>query len=348
MKMTKVLAKPAARRVDETAAGAMIIGGTAAIAHLREIVGRVGPSNVPVVISGPSGAGKEMVARAIHAASNRTEKPFVAINCGAIPADLIESELFGHERGAFTGAVGRRIGRFEEAHGGTLFLDEIGDMRFDMQVKLLRVLEDGMIQRVGGGAPVSVDVRIVCATHRDISREISEGRFREDLYFRLGVVTVNAPALAERHADIPLLIEHFQSRMGPAGRVSFSAEAIRRLAAHDWPGNVRELRNVIERARVLFGGETLDGDRIDQLLGHAPLSTVVPIAKARPEFKAVTPPVDPERTPINLKTLLETMELERIQMALDMADGVISEAARLLTLKRTTLIEKMRKYRVNG
>jgi sigma-54 dependent transcriptional regulator, flagellar regulatory protein len=344
--MTKTAIKPATRRVDETAASATIIGHAPAIRHLRDIVARVGPASVPVVISGPSGAGKEMVARAIHAASDRADKPFVAINCGAIPAELIESELFGHERGAFTGAVGRRIGRFEEAHGGTLFLDEIGDMRFDMQVKLLRVLEDGVVQRVGGGAPVSVDVRIVCATHRDIRAEIDAGRFREDLYFRLGVVTVAAPALAERSEDIPALIAHFQVRMGPAGKVSLTACANARLAAHDWPGNVRELRNVIERARVLFGGETLDAARIDQLLGHAPLSNIVSISQARPHATVVTPPANEGRTPINLKDLLETMELERIQMALDMADGVISEAARLLTLKRTTLIEKMRKYRV--
>lgn len=344
--MTKTLVKSAARRVDETAASATIVGNAPAIRHLRDIVGRVGPANVPVVISGPSGAGKEMVARAIHGASARADKPFVAINCGAIPADLIESELFGHERGAFTGAVGRRIGRFEEAHGGTLFLDEIGDMRFDMQVKLLRVLEDGVVQRVGGGAPVSVDVRIVCATHRDIRTEIAEGRFREDLYFRLGVVTVAAPALCERHEDIPALIAHFQGRMGPTGKVNFTACGLARLAAHKWPGNVRELRNVIERARVLFGGETIDAARVDQLLGHAPLSNIVSIAQVRPQAVAAPPPFDADRTPINLKDLLETMELERIQLALDMADGVISEAARLLTLKRTTLIEKMRKYRV--
>jgi sigma-54 dependent transcriptional regulator, flagellar regulatory protein len=346
MQMTKVMTKPAVRRVDETAAGATIIGNAPAIRHLRDIVGRVGPASVPVVISGPSGSGKEMVARAIHAASPRADKPFVAINCGAIAAELIESELFGHEKGAFTGAVARRIGRFEEAHGGTLFLDEIGDMRFDMQVKLLRVLEDGVVQRVGGGAPVSVDVRIVCATHRDIRAEIDAGRFREDLYFRLGVVTVKAPALAERTGDIALLIAHFQTRMGPAGRVTFAPAAIARLAAHAWPGNVRELRNVIERARVLFGGETLDAGRIDQLLGVTPLTNVMSIAQARPDAAVVVMPAETGRTPINLKELLETMELERIQMALDMADGVISEAARLLTLKRTTLIEKMRKYRV--
>jgi sigma-54 specific flagellar transcriptional regulator A len=342
-------AKAAAmRRVDRTAADARIVGSSPAMAHLRSIVARIGPSSAPVLVTGPSGSGKEAVARAIHAASDRADKPFVAINCGAIPPELIESELFGHEKGSFTGASGRRIGRFEEANGGTLFLDEIGDMRFDMQVKLLRVLEDGVVHRVGGGAAVPVDVRIISATHHDVHAEIDAGRFREDLYFRLGVLPVKTPGLAERPDDIPDLIEHFQEKMGPAGRVRFDAEAMTRLQAHRWNGNVRELRNVIERGRVLFGGETLGGDHVDQLLGVTPVSNVTYIAQVRPEATVVSPPASPTRAPINLKDLLETMELERIQMALDMADGVVSEAARMLTLKRTTLIEKMRKYGVNG
>ena len=337
-----------ARRVDETAADAQLIGRSAPMAHLRDIVRRVGPASAPVIISGPSGSGKEAVARAIHAASDRAHKPFIAINCGAIPAELIESELFGHEKGSFTGAAGRRIGRFEEAHGGTLFLDEIGDMRFDMQVKLLRVLEDGVVQRVGGGTAVPVDVRIISATHRDVSEEIKDGRFREDLYFRLGVLPVRTPALADRPEDIADLIAHFQDRMGPAGRVCFDDTAMTRLALHGWSGNVRELRNVIERARVMFTGEMLRGDHVDQLLGTAPMTNITYIAQVRPQAKIVTPPSDPSRSPINLKEVLETMELERIQLALDMAEGVVSEAARMLTLKRTTLIEKMRKYGVNG
>ncbi len=337
-----------ARRVDRTAADARIVGSSAAMAHLRSIVARVGPSSAPVLVTGPSGSGKEAVARAIHAASDRADKPFVAINCGAIPPELIESELFGHEKGSFTGAAGRRIGRFEEAHGGTLFLDEIGDMRFDMQVKLLRVLEDGVVHRVGGGTAVPVDVRIISATHHDVHAEIGEGRFREDLYFRLGVLPVKTPALADRPDDIPDLIEHFQDKMGPAGRVRFDAGAMARLQAHRWNGNVRELRNVIERGRVLFGGEMLNSDHVDQLLGVTPVSNVAYIAQVRPEAKVVAPPAGAVAAPINLKDLLETMELERIQMALDMANGVVSEAARMLTLKRTTLIEKMRKYGVNG
>lgn len=336
------------RRVDRTAADARIVGSSPAMAHLRSIVARVGPSCAPVLVTGPSGSGKEAVARAIHAASDRADKPFVAINCGAIPPELIESELFGHEKGSFTGAAGRRIGRFEEAHGGTLFLDEIGDMRFDMQVKLLRVLEDGVVHRVGGGAAVPVDVRIISATHHDVHAEIDAGRFREDLYFRLGVLPVKTPALADRPDDIPDLIDYFQDKMGPAGRVRFDSAAMVRLQAHRWNGNVRELRNVIERGRVLFAGETLTADHVDQLLGVSPVSNVTYIAKVRPEAAVVTPPAGAVAAPINLKDLLETMELERIQMALDMANGVVSEAARMLTLKRTTLIEKMRKYGVNG
>lgn len=341
-------AKAVARRVDDTAATARLIGSSAAMAHLRSIVERVGPSLAPVLISGPSGSGKEAVARAIHEASDRADKPFIAINCGAIPAELIESELFGHEKGSFTGAAGRRIGRFEEANGGTLFLDEIGDMRFDMQVKLLRVLEDGVVNRVGGGTPIPVNVRIISATHRNVRSEIDAGKFREDLYFRLGVLPVQTPGLAERPEDITDLIEHFQARMGPAGHVTFEPSAIDRLSDHAWPGNVRELRNVVERARVLFAGATLGSNHIDQLLGVVPVSNVTYIAQVRPDAVVVTPPADPSRTPINLKELLETMEIERIQLALDMAEGVVSEAARMLTLKRTTLIEKMRKYGVNG
>ena len=333
-----------ARRVEKTQADGQIVGVSAAIERVRDRVRRVGPSAAPVMISGPSGAGKEMVARAIHQASPRAAMPFVALNCGAIPADLIESELFGHERGAFTGAAQRRIGRFEEASGGTLFLDEIGDMRFDMQVKLLRVLEDGMVQRVGGTSAVKVDVRIVCATHRDIRDEIDAGRFREDLYFRLSVIPIHTPPLSERPEDIAPIIDHFQRKMGERDRVQFDRIAMARLEMHDWPGNVRELRNVLERARVLFPGHSIGAEEIDELLGRPRANNVTYLSDIRPD---IVPPVVPDRDgPINLRELIETLECERIQQALDAADGVVSEAARLLTLKRTTLIEKMRKYRV--
>ncbi len=328
----------------------IIIGNSAAIVRLREMIARVAASNASVMVAGPSGSGKELVARAIHDASTRHAAPFVALNCGAIPGELIESELFGHERGAFTGAHTRRIGRFEEAHTGTLFLDEIGDMRFDMQVKLLRVLEDRKVNRVGGTTPIPVDLRIVSATHQDVDQAMADGRFREDLFFRLGVVLLRVPSLAARVEDIPVLITHFQADKPRAQSVRFDDSALRRLMQHPWPGNVRELRNVVERAGVLFGGQTLDAFDVEQLLGRV-FGDVIPLPV---ESMPIAPPVagmpkaDPisRDTPINLKDMLETMELDRIQTALDLADGVISEAARLLTLKRTTLIEKMRKYGV--
>lgn len=338
----------------------LIIGDSPAIVALREMIARVARSSASVMISGASGSGKEMVARAIHQASQRSAKPFVALNCGAIPTELIESELFGHERGSFTGAHSRRIGRFEEANRGTLFLDEIGDMRFDMQVKLLRVLEDGIVTRVGGTAKSAVDVRIISATHQNLDDAIAGNRFREDLFFRLGVVMLHVPDLASRAEDIPALIAHFQKGK-PRGAVArFDASGMARLMAHRWPGNVRELRNLIERAGVLAGGETLDAHGVDRLLGKgngrmisgADLRRTIEIPAANPapvapSPAAPNPAMGEPNTPIDLKNMLETLEFERIQMALDMADGVISEAARMLTLKRTTLIEKMRKYGVD-
>lgn len=323
-----------------------LIGDSAPMVMLRDMVRRVANSSASVMICGASGSGKEVVARAIHAASIRAPKPYVALNCGAIPAELIESELFGHERGAFTGAQSRRTGHFENADKGTLFLDEIGDMRFDMQVKLLRVLEDGLVSRVGGNSALPVDVRIISATHQDIEQAIADGRFREDLFFRLGVVLLHVPTLAERTDDIPQLIAHFQNSKGRSPICRFDRSAIERLQAHSWPGNVRELRNIVERAGVLFHGEIIDAFGVDQLLGRA-----APRMPIMPKIVPTPDPV-PQRpqtfdAPIDLKAQIEGIELERIQMALGRADGVISEAARLLTLKRTTLIEKMRKYGVD-
>jgi sigma-54 specific flagellar transcriptional regulator A len=324
----------------------MIVGRSPVTQQLRQFVRRVAQSNASVMITGPSGSGKEVLARAIHEQSSRAGKPFVAINCGAIPAELIESELFGHERGSFTGAHARRIGRFEEANGGTLFLDEIGDMPFDMQVKLLRVLEDRLVTRIGASSAVKVDVRIISATHQDIAAAVAENRFRQDLHFRLGVLPVRVPPLAEHREDVALLVDHFQELLGDHGRAHLSKAAIERLEQHDWPGNVRELRNFVERANVLFGGTMIGRNEVEELLGcmgniELPVErdNVVPF----PANDLSTSSWSGE-SPINLKELLETMELERIQTALDMAEGVVSEAARLLTLKRTTLIEKMRKY----
>lgn len=316
----------------------MLIGNSVPMMALRDMVSRVARSSASVMICGASGSGKEVVACAIHSASARAAKPYIALNCGAIPAELIESELFGHEKGAFTGAQNRRTGHFENADKGTLFLDEIGDMRFDMQVKLLRILEDGLVSRVGGNRTLPVDVRIISATHQNMEEAIACGRFREDLFFRLGVILIQVPSLAARVEDIPFLIRHFQKGIAAHVTCRFDQSAIQRLMTHDWPGNVRELRNIIERANVLFWGETVDAFGVDQLLGRtSPKLMAVPLT--------AVPRVNP-KSPIDLKAQIEQIELERIQTALAYADGVISEAARMLTLKRTTLIEKMRKYRL--
>ncbi len=326
----------------------LVIGTSPAVQRLRAMIARVAASDVSVLLAGPSGSGKELVAQAIHAASHRSPNPFVAINTGAIPAELIESELFGHEKGSFTGAHSRRTGHFENAHKGTLFLDEIGDMRFDMQVKLLRVLEERVVTRVGSSVGTPVDVRIISATHRDMDSAMAEGRFRQDLFFRLGVVLLHVPSLAERCEDIPLLIRHFQKGK-PSGAIAhFDENALQRLMAHAWPGNVRELRNVVERAGVLYEGEILGAEDVDLLLTNA-----LPPLESRRERMAAAPvsfvPVSPAPSrdqPIDLRQEIEAIEVERINMALELADGIVSDAARLLTLKRTTLIEKMRKYGV--
>ena len=342
---------------DRSALEALIIGHSPAVVQLREMIRRVARSNASVMLCGPSGSGKELVARAIHDEGVRSGKAFSAINCGAIPADLIESELFGHEKGSFTGAHARRIGHFEASEGGTLFLDEIGDMRFDMQVKLLRVLEERTIVRVGSSEMRRVDVRVISATHQDLGAAIAEGKFREDLFFRLGVIVLLVPSLASRVEDIPALIRHFQRKMPADAKCRYDDAALAVLLRHDWPGNVRELRNFVERASVLHGGETLGADDVARLLN--PTAAPAPRPAVPSSFAAVQASADdaafhtahpktpaPGR-PIDLKREIETIELEQIHVALDLADGIISEAARLLTLKRTTLIEKMRKYGVH-
>ncbi len=333
----------------QAALEALIIGNSSAARQLREMIRRVARSNASVMLCGPSGSGKELVARAIHDLGARAEKSFAAINCGAIPGELIESELFGHEKGSFTGAAARRIGHFEASEGGTIFLDEIGDMRFDMQVKLLRVIEERTITRVGSGDVRDVDVRVISATHQDLGTAIADGRFREDLFFRLGVVVLQVPGLADRVEDIPALIRHFQRKMPADAKCRYDDAAMALLMQHGWPGNVRELRNFVERASVLHTGETLGADDVALLLHPtAPRRSPAPMPATADEPAAPAPLAKtpaPGR-PIDLKREIETIELEQIYVALDLADGIISEAARLLTLKRTTLIEKMRKYGV--
>lgn len=386
------------RNKGEVSLEADIIGTSAAAQQLRSMIQRIARSNASVLICGPSGSGKELVARAIHNLGARADKPFSAINCGAIPSELIESELFGHEKGAFTGATARRIGHFEACDGGSIFLDEIGDMRFEMQVKLLRVLEDRTIVRIGSSDMRPVNVRVISATHQNLNSAISDGRFREDLFFRLGVVVLQVPTLASRAEDIPALIRHFQSVMPADEKCCFDKAGMAVLMKHRWPGNIRELRNFVERASVLHGGETLGArevavlinptaalspfgyeyapavpaynadfdsapDLVDAMMtggfAHGPLASAeagcdAPIAQDLGDDQIFDPAAAPGRAskkpapgrPIDLKREIESIELEQIHVALDLADGIISEAARLLTLKRTTLIEKMRKYGV--
>jgi sigma-54 specific flagellar transcriptional regulator A len=356
-----------------------IIGESAAMTELRRLIRQVGPSNASVLVTGPSGSGKELVARAIHLASDRATAPRVAVNCGAIPRELLESELFGHEKGSFTGAHAQHRGRFEEADGGTLFLDEIGDMPADMQVKLLRVLEERVVQRVGGRGQIPVDVRIVSATHRDIERAIDEGRFREDLFYRLAVFPIDIPPLAGRAEDVPLLARHFADRAKGAERVRFTPAALDRLARHDWPGNVRELKNLIERAGILFAGQAIGAEQVESLLlrrgrvgaverralweatdAMAPQPAPAPEPAATPVPEAIEDNVVvPIREgtdmnqlahgqPVALRDMLAGIERRYIQEALALSGGVVADAARLLSLQRTTLIEKMRKYEMNA
>ena len=371
---------PATANMIEAGPETMLIGETPAILALRNLVRHVAPSEASVLLTGPSGAGKEVVARAIHEASGRGNRPFVAVNCGAIPRELLESELFGHEKGAFTGAHTQHKGKFEEADGGTLFLDEIGDMPADMQVKLLRVLEERAVQRVGGRGQIDVDVRIVAATHRDIDRAIDEGKFREDLFYRLAVFPIDIPPLSERIEDIPLLVRHFLDRQGKrAAGLAFSPAALARLADHGWPGNVRELRNFVERACILFAGRTVGPDEAASLLlrrgrvgaiERAALweatnriaAATVAVAEVEAEAEVHDEVVVPIRAeveiadtrelasgqPVALRDMLAEIERRYIEEALTLSDGVVADAARMLSLQRTTLIEKMRKYEVKA
>jgi two-component system nitrogen regulation response regulator NtrX len=309
-----------------------IVGRSFAIRALIEKIERVAPTPARVLITGENGTGKELVARAMHRLSARSAAPFVEVNCAAIPAELIESELFGHMKGSFTGAIADRPGKFEQAHGGTLFLDEVGDMSLSAQAKVLRVLEDGVVTRIGGAKATSVDVRVIAATNKNLEAEIAGGKFREDLYYRLNVVPVTVPPLRERREDIPLLTSHFATllsrREGMAPR-AFTPEAVERLAAFDWPGNVRELRNTVERILILASGVRVAAAEVDRLVGQraveqAGLGSLM-TCRTFEEFK------DAAEHAFLLAKLREN-------------DWNVSETARLLEMPRSNLYKKIERY----
>lgn len=292
---------------------------------------KVAPKDVAVHISGESGTGKELVARGIHQNSSRTQGPFVKVNCGALTETLLESELFGHEKGSFTGAVKRKLGRFEMADKGTLFLDEVGDMSPGLQLKLLRVLQEKEFERVGGEETVRVDVRVLSATHRDLSKEVEEGRFREDLFYRLHVVTLRVPSLRERREDIPLLVDHFIRKLGPRINPTvkrIEAAALARLTMHAWPGNVRELENTMEQALVFSNGESIDVGALPTFLREGASESSLSI-----------PGGD-----MSLPEILDDLERQLIQRAYDRTGGVKTETARMLGIKTSALYYKLEKY----
>ncbi|RMF80289.1 MAG: sigma-54-dependent Fis family transcriptional regulator [Nitrospirae bacterium] len=320
------------REVRDKYKFANLIGDSPAMQRIYRIVGKVADSDATVLIEGESGTGKELLARAIHYNSRRADRPLVPINCGAIPKDLLESELFGHVKGAFTGATTSRAGRFELADGGTLFLDEVGEMSPDLQVKILRVLQEQEFERVGGTKTLHVDVRIIAATNKELEREVEAGRFREDLYYRLNVVPITVPPLRERSGDIPLLIHHFleiqNERRG--SRCRFTEEAIQALSNYPYPGNVRELENLVERLVVLADDPVIGVEELPPKIRNTPPH-------------AATLPMNLPPEGLVLKEVLEELEHRLIDQALEMSGGVKSKAAKLLGLNRTTLVEKLRK-----
>ena len=364
-------------------------GASEAVRRLRRMIEQVAPFDTTVLILGESGTGKEVAARAIHAASSRAKGPFVALNCGAVPAELLESELFGHEKGAFTGALAARKGRFEMAEGGTLLLDEIGDMPLPMQVKLLRVLQERSFERVGGTQTLKCNVRVVAATHRNLEEQIARGGFREDLYYRINVFPIEMPALRERIEDLPALVGAIRSRLAADGRgeTRLGVDAMAALAAYSWPGNVRELHNLIERLAVLHPNTTVAaadlplryraawdaavrrgeplvptpaplpaGSVLDDAAADARASGRVPLVR-RPDTDAeelaaeraalfgTAPGLDvlPDGG-LDLREHIAGIEEKLLRQALERSDGIVAHAATLLNLRRTTLVEKLRKY----
>ncbi|MGR5360760.1 sigma-54 dependent transcriptional regulator [Vibrio mediterranei] len=349
-----------------------LVGQSPGIQEVRHLIEQVSGSEANVLILGESGTGKEVVARNIHYHSTRRSGPFVPVNCGAIPPDLLESELFGHEKGAFTGAITSRKGRFELADGGTLFLDEIGDMPMPMQVKLLRVLQERVFERVGGSSVIKANVRIVAATHRDLERMIQQGDFREDLFYRLNVFPIEMPSLRERKEDIPLLLQELLARMEAEGGqpICFAPRSVNSLMEHDWPGNVRELANLVERMVILYPNSLVDVNHLPVKYRYSDIPEFQPEMNAfktieeqerdaldsifaenftfeEAELESHNAPQSLPPEGVNLKEMLADLEVNMISQALDAQEGIVARAADMLGMRRTTLVEKMRKYNLH-
>jgi transcriptional regulator with GAF, ATPase, and Fis domain len=332
-----------------------IIGTSPALREVYRILEKVAPTDSTVLVTGESGTGKELLVRALHKNSRRHEKPFVPINCGAIPKELLESELFGHEKGAFTHAIRSRPGRFELADGGTLFLDEIGEMDLSLQVKILRALQEKEIERVGGTVTKRVDVRVVAATNRDLEADVAAGRFREDLFYRLNVIPVHLPPLRERGDDIMILADHFLGhfcREKDRKPLGIAPQARAQLMAYAWPGNVRELENFMERLSILCEGSQVTPDDLpEKIKRNVALPVEQPTGAEAATFAVPAgPPVfqwpvlqDLRDKSMGLKEFLDEVEERLLQEALKEASGVKNQAAELLGIKRTTLIEKLKK-----
>ncbi|QGU33502.1 sigma-54 interaction domain-containing protein [Thermochromatium tepidum] len=334
----------------EPPSGIDLVGQHPRMLNVKRLIAQVARTDATVLILGETGSGKEVVARAIHAASNRADKPFVAVNCGAIPSDLLESELFGHEKGAFTGAFTARAGRFELAGDGVLFLDEIGDMPLPMQVKLLRVLQERTFERVGSNKPIQTNARIISATHRNLEEAVAAGLFRQDLFFRLNVFPIELPALRERASDIPLLIANLEARLREQGGrpARLTPRVLEHLSAQTWPGNVRELANLLEQLSIMYPDQLVDLAQLPGRFRPEGLELVPDGRRASGSPLSGAPPglgedlLPPEGT--EMREYLNDLERRMIQTALEQNGFVVARAARRLGMRRTTLVERMRKF----
>ena len=321
-----------ARLREVTESRYQMVGRSAALDHVRELIAKVGPTAARVLITGENGTGKELVARGLHEASPRRDQAFVEVNCAAIPSELIESELFGHMKGSFTGAFADRAGKFEQADDGTLFLDEVGDMSLSAQSKLLRVLQEGVVTRIGGSKSIEVDVRVLAATNKDLEGEIAEARFREDLLYRLNVVPIEVPPLRERLEDVPALVAHFAEALAESAGVpgkKFAEDAIARLQTRAWPGNIRELRNAVERALILAPGKVVTAADIDRLLPGGDGSMPLPSAPGGAH---------------TFETFKQEAEKNFLVQQLREHDWNVSETARALKMPRSNLYKKIERY----